>query len=548
MIRASRGIGLGAGLFVAAMVTVSLIAILFLGWRVVGLPFAPFDIFDWMTRVLPGRVIALGIGTMVAAIRALRFGPTAETAKIAEQAMAIIGLFVTGLVVGTILFGIIRAFRGRYTDGLGLAFGMALGVPAALISLHVGRTATTPSVASALWIVAIFLMWGLLLGRASRRVIQTTGTAIFSVQESGEEAASVERIDRRQFLVQLGGTTAAITLVGAVVGELAEAKRQKMTVAETAGRWSATHGLPNADAVVKPVPGTRPEFTPLDRHYRIDINTIPPAVNEAQWRLNITGLVEKPLALTLDELRRYDPLHQFVTLSCISNPVGGDLIGTTRWTGVSLQHLLPALRLKPSGSHLKIHAADGFFEVVPIEAIKADERLMLAYAWDGVPLTKEHGFPLRIYIPDVHGMKQPKWITAIQVTDGWEPGYWVKRGWDKVAQMKSTSVIDVVAMDMTIIQGGQEKLIPVGGIAHAGARGISKVELQVDEGPWQSAALRTPLSALTWVIWRYEWPFQPGKHTFTVRCYDAQGTPQIVAQAPPAPSGATGLYSKTQIL
>jgi len=228
--------------------------------------------------------------------------------------------------------------------------------------------------------------------------------------------------------------------------------------------------------------------------------------------------------------------------------VGGDLIGTTRWTGVSLQHLLPALGLKPSGSHLKIHAADGFFEVVPIEAIKADERLMLAYAWDGVPLTREHGFPLRIYIPDVHGMKQPKWITAIQVTDRWEPGYWVKRGWDKVAQMKSTSVIDVVAMDMTIIQGGQEKLIPVGGIAHAGARGISKVELQVDEGPWQSAVLRTPLSALTWVIWRYEWPFQPGKHTFTVRCYDGGGTPQIVAQAPPAPSGATGLYSKTEML
>lgn len=185
--------------------------------------------------------------------------------------------------------------------------------------------------------------------------------------------------------------------------------------------------------------------------------------------------------------------------------------------------------------------------MVPIEAIKADERLMLAYAWDGVPLTREHGFPLRIYIPDVHGMKQPKWIAAIEVTDRWEPGYWVKRGWDKVAQMKSTSVIDVVAMDMTIIQAGKEKLIPIGGIAHAGARGISKVELQVDEEPWQSAVLRTPLSALTWVIWRYEWPFEPGEHTFTVRCYDGRGTPQIVAQAPPAPSGATGLYGKTQM-
>jgi len=549
MIRAGRGIGLGAGLFVAAMLTASLIAILFLGWRVVGLPFAPFDIFDWTTRVLPGRVIGLGIGTMVAVIGALHLGPTAETAKMAEQAMAIIGLFVTGLVVGTILFAVVRAVRGRYADGLGLVFGLVVGLPVALISHSVGQTATTPPIANALWIVAVFLIWGLVLGRASRRLIQATGTATVSVQEGDEAAASVERIDRRRFLVRLGGATAAITVVGAVVGELAEAKRRKMmSTVGTRGRWSATNALPNAGAAVKPVPGTRPEFTPLERHYRIDINTIPPAVNEEQWRLNITGLVEKPLALTLDELRRYEPLHQFITLRCISNPVGGDLIGTTRWTGVSLQRLLPDLRLKPGASHLKMHAADGFFEVVPIETIKADERVMLTYAWDGVPLLTEHGFPLRIYIPNVCGMKQPKWITAIEVIDDWEPGYWVVRGWNKEAVMEATSVIDVVGMDMDIIQADQRKMIvPIGGIAHTGARGVSKVELQVDNGPWQPALLRTPLSHLTWVIWRHEWPFQHGNHTFTVRCWDGQGVPQIVAQAPPEPNGATGLYSKTQM-
>ena len=548
-LRAGRGIGLGAGLFVAAMVTASLIAILFLGWRVVGLPFAPFDIFDWTTRVLPGRVIGLGIGTMVAVIGALHLGPTAETAKMAEQAMAIIGLFVTGLVVGTILFAVVRAVRGRYADRLGLVFGLVVGLPVALISHSVGQTATTPPIANALWIVAVFLIWGLVLGRASRRLIQATGTATVSVQEGDEAAASVERIDRRRFLVRLGGATAAITVVGAVVGELAEAKRRKMmSTVGTRGRWSATNALPNAGAAVKPVPGTRPEFTPLERHYRIDINTIPPAVNEEQWRLNITGLVEKPLALTLDELRRYEPLHQFITLRCISNPVGGDLIGTTRWTGVSLQRLLPDLRLKPGASHLKMHAADGFFEVVPIETIKADERVMLTYAWDGVPLLTEHGFPLRIYIPNVCGMKQPKWITAIEVIDDWEPGYWVVRGWNKEAVMEATSVIDVVGMDMDIIQADQRKMIvPIGGIAHTGARGVSKVELQVDNGPWQPALLRTPLSHLTWVIWRYEWPFQHGNHTFTVRCWDGQGVPQIVAQAPPEPNGATGLYSKTQM-
>jgi DMSO/TMAO reductase YedYZ molybdopterin-dependent catalytic subunit len=530
------------------MLTAALIGVLYFGWRVMGLPFAPFDVFDWLTRVLPGRVIAFGIGTMVAVISGLHLGPTAETAKMAEQALAIFGLFVTGLIVGTILFGIIRAFRGRYPVALGFAFGLALGMTVALISYHIGQTATTPPAANILWLMALFLVWGVALGRTWRRLIPAAGAAAISAKQGDEAAASAERIDRRRFLVRLGGSTATITVVGAVVGELAEAKRRKMMLAGGVGElWSSSHVLPNANAAVTPVPGTRPEFTPLERHYRIDINTLPRTINEQQWRLGVTGLVETPLALPLDELRHYEPLHQFVTLSCISNPVGGDLIGTTRWTGVSLQRLLPALRLKSGGSHLKIHAADGFFEVVPIDAIHADEHVMLAYAWDGVPLTKEHGFPLRIYIPDVHGMKQPKWITAIEVTDHWEPGYWIERGWDKVAQMKATSVIDAVAMDMTIIRADQAKLIPIGGMAHAGARGISKVELQVDEGPWQPAQLRTPLSALTWVIWRYDWPFQHGKHTFTVRCYDGQGAPQIVTQAPPEPGGASGLHSRTQM-
>ena len=173
---------------------------------------------------------------------------------------------------------------------------------------------------------------------------------------------------------------------------------------------------------------------------------------------------------------------------------------------------------------------------------------MLTYAWDGVPLRREHGFPLRIYIPDVHGMKQPKWIESIEFTDHWEPGFWVVRGWNKVAQMHATSVIDTVAVDMTIIGGDKRKLVPIGGMAHAGDRGISKVEVQVDDGPWEQALIRTPLSQLTWVAWRYDWPFRPGKHKFTVRCYDGNGTLQIAAPSSPEPDGATGLSSRSVML
>jgi DMSO/TMAO reductase YedYZ molybdopterin-dependent catalytic subunit len=535
------------GLFVTSMVTATLVAIFFAGWKIAGLPFVPFDSFDWLTRVLPGRVLGFGIGIMVAVIRALHLGPTSQTAKTAENAIAIVGLFVIGVAGGAILFSVLRTRRKVHPVFLGLVLGIVLGVPAMLVSVHASETATVGPALRAVWILVAFLGWGAILGRVGQRliVIETANHVIGDATEP-----RVERIDRRHFLVKLGGSAAAITLVGVVVGELAETRRQEsaMMAASEALRWSASHPLPNAAAAVKPAPGTRPEFTSLENHYRIDINAIPPKVDEQRWRLKTTGLVEQPLSLTLEQLRGYEPMHQFVTLSCISNPVGGDLIGTTRWTGVSLQRLLPDLRLQPTATHLKLRSADKFFEVVALDTIKADERIMLTYEWDGVPLRREHGFPLRIYIPDVHGMKQPKWIESIEFTDHWEPGFWVERGWNKVAQMHATSVIDTVAVDMTIIGADSRKLVPIGGMAHAGDRGISKVEVQVDNGPWEQALIRTPLSQLTWVMWRYDWPFRPGKHTFTVRCYDGNGTLQIAAPSPPEPDGATGLSSRSVML
>jgi DMSO/TMAO reductase YedYZ molybdopterin-dependent catalytic subunit len=539
-----RRSGIIGALSAAGMLTAALIGVFYFAWRVVGLPFVPFDIFDWQTRVLPGHVIAFGIGTMVTIIRALNLGPISTTAKTAEQAMAIAGLFIAGLVAGFILFLILRTARRVHGFAIGLTLGVVLGVPAMLIILHGSETTTVAPAVGAVWTLGAFLVWGVILGRAEQWLIGIEKTNVGAID------AAVKRIDRRRFLVQVGGTTALITVAGVVIGELAETRRRQavMMARGEPVRWSATHPLPNANAAVQPAPGTRPEFTPLDRHYRIDINTIPPKIDQRRWRLMVSGLVERPLALTLEQLQSYEPMHQFITLSCISNPVGGDLIGTQRWTGVSLQRLLPDLRLKPGATHLKIRSADQFFEVVSLDAIKSDPRIMLTYAWDGIPLPREHGFPLRIYIPDIHGMKQPKWIESIEATDHWEPGYWVERGWNKVAQMHATSVIDTVAVDMTMIDTDHRKLVPIGGIAHAGARGISKVEVQVDSGPWERAELRAPLSELTWVIWRYDWPYQSGRHTFTVRCYEGNGTPQIATPSPPEPNGATGLDTKSMML
>src|SRR5262245_20219611 len=169
----SRRPGVLSGLFVAAMVTAALIGILFFGWRVAGLPFVPFDAFDWSTRLLPGRVIAFGIGTMVTVIRTLNLGPTAETAKTAEQAMAIAGLFVAGVAGGVILFATVRAMRGAHAVTLGLVLGIVLGGPAMLVSLHASQTSRVGSGARVVWILGVFLAWGAILGGAAQRLMGT---------------------------------------------------------------------------------------------------------------------------------------------------------------------------------------------------------------------------------------------------------------------------------------------------------------------------------------------------------------------------------------
>ena len=520
-----------SGAIVGLMLMASLLAVFYLAWKLAGLPFVAFGVFDWLSRALPGSVVTLGIDAIMSFIGALRLGPTAETAKIAEKAVVITGLLAAGAISGAALFGLLRAFRGDYSGPFGSVIGAAIGALMAFISYRAVQPATAGSIGRAVWIFGAFLIWGAALGWSYRRL-------------SAGGATEIARIGRRRFLIRLSVATAAIAVAGAVVGAFVAGRRRREVV--EGERWSANHDLPNAGAEVKPAPGARPEFTPLEQHYRTDIDTIPPAIEKGDWRLKIGGLVETPLAFTLDDLRdRYEPSHQFVTLSCISNPIAGDLIGTTRWTGVSLQRLLPDWKLKPEATHLKIKSSDGFYEVVPLETVKSDGRVMLTYAWDGEPLLAKHGFPLRIYIPDLYGLKQPKWIESIDATDHWEPGYWVERGWDAQGRMKATSVIDTVDAGMMIAQADARTIVPIGGIAHAGARGVSKVEVQVDGGAWLEARLRAPLSGLTWVVWRYDWPFQEGRHTFTVRCYDGAGAPQIAEETPVRPAGASGLHSKS---
>ncbi len=521
-------LALVGGVSLALLLSAPLLALLYLANLTVGVPFIPYDVFDLVSRTLPGSVITTGIDSMVGLLTTLGLS-VRENAKLAEQLMAVGLTVILAMIGGAVYFAVYRGRRSGW--GAGLGYGLVLGVILGAIS----ATRQGATLIDGLWTLLALLVWGLGLAWLQRRTVRVV-----------TPAAVAEPLNRRQFIVRVGSAAALITVAGAGVGAALGRRTSEAAAEAPAGqRWSANNPLPNAGTAVAAVQGTRPEYTPLEQYYRIDINLAPPVVQEADWRLRVEGLVNTPKEYTLQELRAYDAKDQFITMSCISNPVGGELISTTRWTGVPLQKLLPEWGLEDNATHLRISSADGFFEYVALDDVRNDERITLNYAWDGVPLQIQHGFPLRIFIPDHYGMKQPKWIETVEAVDAWAPGYWVVRSWDREARVKETSVIDTVATNMMIAgAASSNEKIPVGGIAYAGARGVSKVELQVDGGDWQKAELRKPVSDLTWVLWRFEWPFSSGEHTFTVRCTDKNGDQQITEQQPPHPSGASGLDNR----
>jgi len=412
-------------------------------------------------------------------------------AKAGDQILAVALLLLAGAAAGAVLFWTLSL-----SEEPALLFGGILGaVLGGLVLIAEQRLRRLPggSIAPAAWVFATWVGWGLAFGSAYDR-------------RRWWDERIVE--GRRVFIWRLGVVTLLATAASTVAGVVAG----KWGRSASGPRWSDDHALPNAASPVVPVRGTRAEFTRLEDHYRIDTDTRAPEIDADRWRLAVGGLVDRSRSLTLAELRALPATHQFITLSCISNPVGGDLIGTTRWTGVSVQQLLPSLALGPSATHLKVTSADGFYEVVALDVIRSDPRVMLAYDWDGVPLSSEHGFPLRLYVPDRYGMKQPKWIAGIDAIDHWEPGFWVVRGWDREGRVKTTAAVDAVVRRGDIVE--------VGGFAYAGARAILRVEVRADEGEWQPAQVREPMSGTTWVVWRAEFRLPEGQHHFETLAFD----------------------------
>jgi hypothetical protein len=351
---------------------------------------------------------------------------------------------------------------------------------------------------------------------------------------------------RRDFLIQTAVGGAVVGIFGGVIGRLTEV--------------GLFDGLRALNSPVPPQPpmngfaparGTWAEITPNERFYKVDIGVSgAPKLDLKNWTLRVEGLVDKPAMYTFEQLTStFTPVPPFAgTLVSISNPVGGDLIGTALWEGVRLADVLNAAGVQASVKDIVFHCIDGYTDSIPV-AMALEPDVFLVYRMNGVPLPYEHGFPLRVYSPKHYGDKNPKWVTRIEAVDTDHKGYWQRQGWSDTALIKPTTIINTPYGDTVVMVN--PNTIEIGGVAHSGGRSVSKVEVAViPDDPkialtWIPAVLKAPLSPYAWTLWKATFKGEPGKrYRVAARLVDGSGTPQDDQAVPANPEGATGYHVK----
>jgi len=284
-----------------------------------------------------------------------------------------------------------------------------------------------------------------------------------------------------------------------------------------------------------------PEITENEKFYVVSKNFVDPVVDAQGWSLAVGGLVDRPLKMSLTDLRALPGISEYVTLECVSNDVGGGLMSTGSFTGVRLAALLTMAGVTAQGPWVAFTARDGYTESVPVSLVRASPEIIVAYDLDGSPLPVSHGFPARMVIPGLYGMKGPKWLDRIDLINHESGSYWEQQGWSHNPIVKTTSRIDM-PKDGDVVKLGP---VSITGVAFAGTRGISKVEVSTDGGKsWSSAPFRAPLSPLTWVLWTADWtPPTEGAYRLLVRATDGAGALQDQQTAASYPSGASGYHA-----
>jgi DMSO/TMAO reductase YedYZ molybdopterin-dependent catalytic subunit len=268
-----------------------------------------------------------------------------------------------------------------------------------------------------------------------------------------------------------------------------------------------------------------------------------PRVDLDSWRLSIGGQVNTPVTLLFADLLDRPLVERVVTLNCVSNEVGGPYIGTARWLGVPLVPLLREVGVQPGADQLLARSFEGMTIGTPVAALLDGREPLLCVGMNGEPLPLEHGFPVRMLTPGLYGYAGAcKWVRELELTTfAAVDAYWVQRGWAPRGPVKTASRIDTPAPFAQLAAGRAT----IAGVAWAQGRGIRAVEVQVDDDPWQPAALLPVPSVNTWVQWRLDWAATPGSHTVRVRATDGTGAVQPEARVTPFPDGATGWHTVT---
>ena len=475
----------------------------------IGLPFTPFALGQAIIDVLPGFI-------SIPLIETLQF-------------------WAKGLLV----VGVIALFFG------GGSFAGALAVSPKRSDLSVLAAVAAP------WVIAFAL--GQLF--AGQRIdlgtsltdasigLATNALALAFLAPASLDRETAPATGRRRVLVSGAGVAALFALGGLPLSRaLASVGTQIGNVAQTARHLVERANIPAADPAIDGIVGITGRITPNEDHYTVDTTLVKPRVDIAKWKLEVSGNVERPYTLTYEDLLALDAIEHVRTLECISNPVGGELISTAVWTGVRMKDLLARASVKPNSYDVVLTSVDGYTDSFSI-AKATEPDTFLAYLMNGTTLPIDHGYPVRVLVPNIYGMKNVKWLQQIKVETFDFKGYWQQQGWNDVATVNTNARIDVPGR--TVRWSGGE--VTIAGIAFAGSRGIRSVEITFDEGKsWQAATLEPAAGPITWVRWALRWtPPGPGPRTVWARATDGKGDTQTPVPRQAYPDGSTGYHAFT---
>ncbi|MFR9757806.1 molybdopterin-dependent oxidoreductase [Streptomyces sp. TR06-5] len=457
--------------------------------------------------------------------------------------LALLALFA--LVLGVL------ALRHRRPASAGVLVFGAVGTVAALSRVGATAADALPSVLGAVAGAGVLYVLAGRLGSAP----QPSALSGEEASDAGEQpsvmrptGAAQQGFDRRGFVVAAATAAVASAGAGAVGLELSGGSGASASRRAVRLPGPADPAAPIPAGAGPDVPGLSRFTTPNGDFYRVDTALVVPKVDATQWRLRLHGRgVAEPVEFTYRDLLRRDLVERDITLTCVSNPVGGGYVGNARWIGVPLVSLLREAGVRPPSEggpadQLVSRSVDGMTIGTPVEAVMDGRDAMLAVGMNGQPLPFDHGFPVRMVVPGLYGyVSACKWIEDIELTtfDAYD-AYWVRRNWARQAPIKTESRIDTPKPFGSVEAG---TTIPVAGVAWAQHRGIRRVEVRVDGGPWQEARLGAEATEDTWRQWVWEWPATKGSHTLEVRATDGDGVTQTAERADTVPDGATGWHS-----